>query len=204
MGVNERKEREKSELRNRILEAATHVFVHEGYEKTSIRSIADKIEYSAGTIYNYFKDKNEILFAIHEDAFEKFFVKMSASLEIQHPVKRLEKMGELYLKFVFENQELYDLMFIDYAPMESIREARETWDCGMKNFAQFRSTVAECIDQGHFKSFTNIELATFMIWTQMHGMASLVIRNRLQMFEEQQVSVLLHSTIQQMIMMYQL
>lgn len=203
MGVNERKERERSELRGRILEAATHVFVHEGYEKTSIRSIADKIEYSPGTIYNYFKDKNDILFAIHEEAFNKFLEILSSAAEEQHPVERLKKMGDLYLKFVFENQELYDLMFIDYAPMESIKKASESWDCGMQNYAMLKSTVTDCIEQGHFESSNDIELTTFMIWSQMHGMASLVIRNRLQMFEKEQISTLLYATITNMVAMYQ-
>ena len=62
MGVADRKEREKTEMQKRILDAARVLFLEKGFEKTSIRNIADLIEYSPGTIYLYFKDKNEILF----------------------------------------------------------------------------------------------------------------------------------------------
>ena len=46
MGIAERKEREKQEMKDQILQAAMELFVEEGYEKASIRKIADRIEYS--------------------------------------------------------------------------------------------------------------------------------------------------------------
>ncbi len=203
MGVNERKEREKTELRELILEAATHVFVHEGYEKTSIRSIAERIEYSAGTIYNYFKDKNEILFAIHEQAFEKFLAVLSSVSDVENPLERIRQMGYLYLKFVFENQELYDLMFIDYAPMDCIKENAASWECGMQNHILLRNSVAECLEKGLIRPM-DIDLATFMIWSQMHGMASLVIRDRLSMFEKDAIKPMLNAVIEQMLALYKI
>ena len=71
MGIVERKEREKEDMRRLILNAARKLFLEQGYEKTSIRNIADAIEYSPATIYLYYKDKNELLFALHEEAFLK-------------------------------------------------------------------------------------------------------------------------------------
>jgi AcrR family transcriptional regulator len=53
MGISDRKEREKQEMKQLIIDAAMRMFVEDGYEKTSIRNIADKIEYSPGTIYLY-------------------------------------------------------------------------------------------------------------------------------------------------------
>ncbi len=70
MGITERKEREKQEKRTLILEAATKMFLEDGFDKTSLRNIADKIEYSPATIYLYFKDKNELFYAIQEKGFE--------------------------------------------------------------------------------------------------------------------------------------
>jgi AcrR family transcriptional regulator len=74
MGISERKEREKQEMREKILLVATEMFIEEGYDKTSIRKIADKIEYSPATIYLYFKDKDEIFHAIHDKGFDKFLL----------------------------------------------------------------------------------------------------------------------------------
>ena len=44
-------------MKTKILEAAKKLFLDHGFEKTSIRNIAEEIEYSPGTIYLYFKDK---------------------------------------------------------------------------------------------------------------------------------------------------
>ena len=71
MGVQERREREKQGIREEILEAARQLFVTEGYENVSIRKIAEKIEYSPGTIYLYFQDKAEILAQISEETFSR-------------------------------------------------------------------------------------------------------------------------------------
>jgi AcrR family transcriptional regulator len=71
MGILERKERDRVEMRERIIDVAIEMFVQEGYEKTSIRNIAEKIEYSPATIYLYYKDKDELLYDVQAQAFEK-------------------------------------------------------------------------------------------------------------------------------------
>jgi len=60
MGLKERKERDKLEMKDRILQSAHQLFVEKGFEQVSIRNIAEAIEYSPATIYLYFKDKDEI------------------------------------------------------------------------------------------------------------------------------------------------
>ena len=122
MGITERKEREKIEKRLLILEAAKQIFIEEGFEKASISAISDRIEYSPATIYIYFKDKNELLFAIHELGFEKLLAEMSSAIEgIEDPIEQLRKRGYAYVKFAFENPEMYDLMFIQNAPIDTLK-----------------------------------------------------------------------------------
>src|SRR5213080_1273356 len=67
MGVQERRAREKQELRQEILQAARELFVREGFENVSMRKIAEKIEYSPTTIYLYFQDKADLLDCIVEE-----------------------------------------------------------------------------------------------------------------------------------------
>ena len=96
MGISERKEREKQELRSKILEAANKMLAKEGYEKTSLRKIAKEVEYSVGTIYLYFKNKDELFFAIHEEGFNLLYEKLAPAMEIKNPVDRLHNLGERY------------------------------------------------------------------------------------------------------------
>ena len=53
MGTTERRERERLEMKELILRTATRQFEKYGYEKLTIRSIAQEIEYSPRTIYLY-------------------------------------------------------------------------------------------------------------------------------------------------------
>ena len=48
MGITERREREKREVRERILDAARELFARDGYEAVTMRKVADAIEYSGG------------------------------------------------------------------------------------------------------------------------------------------------------------
>lgn len=69
LGIKERKEREKEELRGRILKATADILVREGYEGTTIRKVAAAIEYSPRTVYLYFRDKDALLMEIIEEGF---------------------------------------------------------------------------------------------------------------------------------------
>jgi AcrR family transcriptional regulator len=61
MSIQSRKEQEKQELRAKIFDAATSIILEEGYEKFSMRKLADRIEYSPTVIYSYFRDKADIV-----------------------------------------------------------------------------------------------------------------------------------------------
>ncbi|WP_296705613.1 TetR/AcrR family transcriptional regulator [Algoriphagus sp.] len=178
MGINDRKEREKEELRSLILAAARSLFLEKGVEKTSIRNIADKIEYSPGIIYHYFKDKNEIFHSLHQEGFLQLLGKMKVLGTVENPLERLKAMGKIYMSFAKENPDMYDLMFIKEAPIDHIAHHKEEdWKEGNNTFSFLRSTVQECIDIGNFKGH-DVEALTYMIWSTVHGMVSLRIRGR--------------------------
>lgn len=181
MGITERKEREKEDLHRSILKAAREVFLEKGFEQTSIRSIAQKIEYSPTTIYLYFKDKNEILYALHKEGFDLLNQQMSALAAVSDPYERMKAMGRIYIRFADENPDYYDLMFVQNAPMESLNEAK--WSEGQNAFDWLRQTVQECMDL-HMLPFQDAEVGAFVIWSTMHGMCSLYDRGRCKILNE--------------------
>ena len=93
MGIAERKEREREEMRKLIIDTATQLFIEKGFDKTSMRNIAEAMEYSPATIYLYFKDKSELFNAIHEIGFKVFFEYLSQVKDIADPMDRLDKLG---------------------------------------------------------------------------------------------------------------
>ncbi len=199
MGIIERKEREKIEKRLLILEAAKQIFIEEGFEKASIRAISDRIEYSPATIYLYFKDKNELLFAIHELGFEKLLAEMSSAIDgIEDPIEQLRKRGYAYMKFAFENPEMYDLMFIQNAPIDTLKN-QEVWSCGEQNFTLLCETIQSCIDANLIR-IKDLNVAAMSIWSFMHGLVSLRIRNRFNKFNgDVDVHELMIQTLETMI-----
>jgi AcrR family transcriptional regulator len=181
MGIIERKEREKQEMRQQILDAARKLFLEQGFEKTSIRNIADEIEYSPATIYLYYKDKNELLFALHQEAFDKLIEEMQAVVSSADPFERLVDLGRHYFKYAFENPELYDLMFVMKAPMDSLECRDDIWDDGKSAFAILQKLVSDCQVVGYFKN-CSVDDTSLMIWSFVHGLATLYIKNRLSIF----------------------
>lgn len=178
MGISERKEKQKLEIRKAILDASMKLFVEQGFENVSIRKIADLIEYSPTTVYLYFKDKNEILYELHEVGFQKMAAYNADLWTIKNPVVRLHKMGEYYIKFGLENPAFYDLMFILQAPMESLQALENCeWTSGDQALGKLKETIQECMDKKMIAP-GDVDAIAITIWGMVHGMVSLAIRNR--------------------------
>ena len=178
MSVAERKARQKEELKALILKAARKLFVEKGIEQTTIRNIADSIDYSIGTVYVYFRDKNEILHALHTQCFVDLGGQLKVLLNVKDPMERLKAMGKVYINYGLDNPDMYDLMFTLKAPMEFLETIqKDEWDEGKASFDVLRATVKQCMDAGHFKGH-KLEPFCFLIWSCIHGMCSLEIGSR--------------------------
>ncbi|MCU0400655.1 MAG: TetR/AcrR family transcriptional regulator [Algoriphagus sp.] len=179
MGVSERKAKEKEELKALILQAAKKLFIEKGIEQTTIRNIASEIEYSVGTVYVYYKDKNDILYDLHSQGFKQLGGEMKVLFSVADPMERMKALGRVYLRFALENPDMYDLMFTRKAPMDFLDSVhKEEWNEGKGTFDVLRATVAQCMDKGYFNGH-QLEPLSFAIWSVVHGMASLHISQRI-------------------------
>ncbi len=183
MGIAERKEREKEEKKKLIIDTATQLFIEQGFDKTSMRNIAEAIEYSPATIYLYFKDKSELFNAIHVQGFQMFFEYLRKVMVINDPMDRMDMLGRQYITFAVENPGYYDLMFIMREPMNAEKN-EDAWSQGVTSHSVLTDTVAECIRQGYFKG-QSAEVISFMIWSQVHGICSMLIRDRMKFYPEE-------------------
>ncbi len=181
MGISERKEREKQEMRRRILDVAMNMFLVDGYEKTSLRNIAEKIEYSPATIYLYFKDKDELFYEVQKDAFQKLNEVFAQHVTATEPLARLRQICHTYVQFGIANPELYDLMFIIRAPMNVVEE-KEMWDNGTDAFDFLVQTLTACIEYKLIK-YTDPMIAALSVWSMGHGLISLNVRCRFKVMQ---------------------
>ncbi|MEZ0608736.1 TetR/AcrR family transcriptional regulator [Fibrella sp. WM1] len=178
MGISERKAREKEELRTLILNGAMALFAEKGVENVTIRNIAEAVEYSVGTVYVYFKDKNAILHALHIEGFAALRNQFQTLTQVSDPMDRLRASGRLYIEFAAANPDMYDLMFNMKAPLDFVKDcADEAWNEGQSAFDFLLHVVEDCLAAGYFKGHRAKPLA-FMIWSTVHGMCHLAIADR--------------------------
>ncbi len=179
MGVQERKARERQEMKTMILQAAHTLFLKRGFESVSIRSIADVIEYSPAIIYRYFRDKNEIFYALQGEAFKAFNTYTLEVEAVVDPFERLIALARKYLEFSVRFDRYYTIMFIAESP--SFNENATDWKEGSHTYGQLTRTIEACKASGRFQQ-VDTRVLSFSIWSYMHGMCSLALRNRMRIY----------------------
>lgn len=191
MGIKERKERHKEDLKVRILEAAKKLFVTKGYEATSIRKIAAEIEFSPTTIYLYYKDKTDISYALHQEGFNLLRERFAALAYVEQPFERLKAMGRAYIQFAFDHPDFYELMFVMKEPMHYLEahHPEEDWPEGERVFDALMQTIAGCQQDGYFTDIPTTEMA-MLAWSTVHGLCSLHITTHFKHMAEKCVSEL--------------
>ena len=198
MGVAERKEREKIELKQSILEAAKQILLDSGQQSLSIRKIAQKIEYSPATIYLYFQDKDAILHELMDMGFSLMFVHMKEAFSIQDPVDRIEKIGFAYVSFGLQHKDWYHLMFNSDKPMKHIEKCKEDWDQGMQMFEILCQTCQEATDAKGLPHL-NSRILAVQLWSGVHGLVNLALTERLDIVSDTKDEDIIPATIRNMV-----
>ena len=113
MGITDRKQRQKEEVRANILETAWEMIVTDGWPSFSIRKVADAIEYSVPVIYSHFENKDAILLEFNRKGFQLSGGSAGKGQggKGSKPADQLRAMGRAYWDFAFSNKEYYQLMF---------------------------------------------------------------------------------------------
>lgn len=194
MGITERKERDRQEMKQHILQAAKELFLSDGFDNVSIRRIAEKIEYSPATVYLYFKDKQEILLALHDEGFQMLLSRFQRVKSIADPLERLQGIGREYIKFAFENKEFYDLMYIEQ-PLGRLIENCDESDMLTEVHKVLFQTVEACIKAGYLPE-ADVHTAAFTFWATIHGAITIVIRNRCPIFFGTESEVLVNQSLE--------
>jgi AcrR family transcriptional regulator len=178
MGVKERREREKSETRDKILDAARELFVTEGFEGVSMRKVAEKIEYSPTAIYVHFADKQELFRELCHQDYARLAEVFQSSAMSTDPIERLKQIGAVYIDFGTRYPNHYRFMFMTPHPAhEPDEEDREMMgNPEMDAYAFLKWAVQQAIDAGCFREeLTDAELISQTLWASVHGVIALHI-----------------------------
>jgi len=94
MGIQERKEREKERRRQQIMVAAKRIFANKGFGRATMEDIANEAELSPGTLYLYFKSKDELCVSLSLRVLEYLLIRME-HLNADKQMAPFEKIVEL-------------------------------------------------------------------------------------------------------------
>lgn len=170
MGSKERIQRVKEETRANILQAALEIVNEDGWQALSMRKIADKIEYTAPIIYEYFDNKEGILLELtrkgNVDLLQEF---KAAKAAHDLPEKQLEAMWIAYWDFAFANQPMYQLMFgVGTSCCESTKALPEA----LAGKLLMMDTIGEVMNNPD-ASEDLICRKYFTFWSIIHGLISI-------------------------------
>lgn len=170
----QRREQEKREVRAAIIQAAGELFLEKGYEGFSLRQIAERIGYSPGTIYLYFKDKDDLLFTLAIEGFNEFGARLQAAQATStDPLQQLRAMGLAYVDFGLAHPAHYQLMFMQ-RPEFMLKERDEDDAQPVDTFAILQATVEACMAAGKMRQDDPVA-ASDVVWSALHGVVSLAI-----------------------------
>lgn len=178
MGTKERRERERSEMRDLILEAARELFLAEGYEGVTMRKVAEKIEYSPTAIYVHFADKEALFRELCHQDLGRLAEAFQGIGQQPDPVQRLRTIGQAYIQFGLQYPNHYKLLFMTSHQAGELREfEREIKGNPEKDaYAFLKQAVQEGIDSGVFRDgLDDAELISQTLWAAAHGVISLEI-----------------------------
>ncbi len=172
----ERREREKEQLRIKILDAARALFVKHGYESVTMRKIAERIEYSPTAIYLHFKDKETLIAELCRHDFRAFGARFLELAQIADPIERMKRAGWAYLDFAVEHPQQYQLMFMTPQLPGTQPRAGESEDPAQNAYMFLRATVAQAMAEKRFRpELKDVDLIAQTIWAATHGVVSLEI-----------------------------
>jgi AcrR family transcriptional regulator len=167
-----RRDTQKQELRQAILAAAGERLLEKGYEAFSLRQVAERIGYSATTIYLYFENKDALVAAVIEEGFERFLRALEA-VHTEDPKASVTDLGRAYVRFALANSVYYRLMFMNRPDLIALAAQGDSGKFHA-SFAVLQRAVQRAIDAGAYRP-GDARGYSFVLWSLVHGLASLAI-----------------------------
>jgi AcrR family transcriptional regulator len=178
MGLKERKERERADVREKILDAARELFTRDGVDTVTMRAIAGRIEYSPPVIYSHFVDKHALIQELCYRDFRALAQAFGHIGRIEDPIERLRRLAGAYIDFALEHSQQYRFLFMTRKEPGDVSAAHAAMQRNPEAdaYSFLRDTVAEGIGVGSFRPELNdVEELTQILWGSVHGILALQI-----------------------------
>ncbi len=182
MGIAERREREKEQRRNMILDAAETLFFTRGVENTTMDDIAEQAEVSKGTLYIYFKNRDDIFHGIHLRGLEilKGMFKQAIATG-KSGIEKVREIGKAYYRFSQEYPDYFYAM-INFVPKEFTLDDPTSnlfhcHHCSEEVMALVARAVQAGIDDGTIRAELDPLRTAYLLWGQSTGIIQIMQRH---------------------------
>jgi TetR/AcrR family transcriptional regulator len=173
MSLKDRREREKTERRKQILDAAREMLFEKGLNATSINQIAKKAELGVGTIYFYYKSKEELFAELQAEGLELLYSKIKRACEKEPGAAgKLKNTAQVFFRFTKENKDYFDIINYFLSAPEQIFTPglKDLVDQhGNRVISLVENILAEGIESGDFKKI-DPRRYSIMFWASLYGL----------------------------------
>ena len=171
------------DLHNALLVATREIISEKGVMGVSLREVARRAGVSHSAPAHHFGDKQGLLEGLAIEGYGMMMAEMIATYEAHKDallLDHLRAMGRMYIMFALAHPSHYEVMFraelehVEGTPLEAASQGV---------FMPLALTVGRLVSEGFIQEHQSRYLAT-MLWSQMHGFASLWLDDRLPNFYE--------------------
>jgi AcrR family transcriptional regulator len=180
MGIAERREREKEQRQNDIIDAAERVFFSKGYSVATMDDISQEAELSKGTLYLYFNTKEELYLAVTLRGFKILYdLFETAAAGQEQGLQQLTEIGRAYVRFSKEHHGHFkNLMFFESKSLEFDKpspwlEAFEEQSGYI--FGKLTEVIETGIHDGSLRSDVDPVMMPLLLWAQFNGILQLIM-----------------------------
>lgn len=178
MGIPERKEREKQMRHDAILAASQSVFLNKGLYGATLDEIAEKAEVSKGTIYLYFRSKEDLYFSLMALGLRKLLLMFEATgPEERSPSEIIHGFAEAYRNFSRKENYLFKMLAMVESPVANeqvspdvLSELEKVSDEVLSYVAKF---VQKGMEAGDFRKELSSYEAVILFWVSLSGVLNL-------------------------------
>ncbi|MGD2295415.1 MAG: TetR/AcrR family transcriptional regulator [Candidatus Aminicenantes bacterium] len=180
MGIKERRKREKEQRRNDIIDAAEKVFFSKGYDLATMDDVADEAELSKGTLYLYFKNKEDLYMGITQRGLEILQHKFIKAVESHtRGIEQIRAIGDAYCEFAKKHSNYFRSMTYFHSHiLENVADAsfsESEAQEGIKVLQICAQALSQGIADGSIRPDINPMKVAIILWGQTTGILQLAM-----------------------------
>jgi TetR/AcrR family fatty acid metabolism transcriptional regulator len=155
-----------------IIEAAVRVFARKGYYNARVSDIAREAGIAAGTIYLYFKTKDDILVTLFRDKMAEFVDAVRKAIANEpDAASKVRRLVWLHFSQLEEDPDLAEVLQVELRQGQKFFRGASGQEIGAY-FALIGSVLEEGMGEGRFRSGVSVKVATKMLFGAMDQMAT--------------------------------